>query len=296
MIKFTKILKEEYDKKEFMYLDNPTNRRLLNVVNKQLSDIVKKSHHYFHLEDSDVEIEDMILPIQMFLRNSLFITESNHRGQLIWLILLNGDIDYLKGDIITQYKGYLYEMGYYSAIESDWSDRQEDCYKCDGYGTNTDECSSCAGSGEEESGEEEEGTPIMITCPECNGSGEMDNDCDECGGGGETTEEYEEFTVALWEMIFLSQENIPYPSTLVAPQYQEKEDGSKKRVDALPFPVFMDEYRKKIINISQFYVDEMREEYESYVEDEGDNIEEFRKYKMGEYRPMTTLFRALGGR
>jgi len=297
MIKLTNILKEESVKKEFQFLDTPVNRRLLNVVNKQLPDTVKKTHHYFELQDGDVEIWDITIPIQHFLRDSLFITESKYRGQLIWLILLNGDIDYLNGKMITQYNGYLYEMGYYSAMESDWSDRQEECYECDGYGTTTAECSSCMGSGEEESGEEdEEGVPIMITCPECEGSGEMDNDCDECGGSGEVGEEYEEFSIELWEMLFLSRENIPYPSTLVAPIYQEKEDGTRKRVDALPFPVFMDEYRKKIINIHQFYVDEVREEYESYVEEESDNIDEFRKYKIDEYRPMTTLFNTLGGK
>ena len=296
MIKFTNILKENSSNKEFEFLNTPTNRRLLNVVNKQIPERVRVSHTYFENAPSTTEISDITRPIQMFLRDSLFITESKHRGQLIWLILLNGDIDYLNGDMITDYKGYLYEMGYYSAVDSEWDSRQEECYECDGYGTSTDECSSCAGSGEEESGEEEEGTPIMITCPECNGSGEMDNDCDECGGGGETTEEYEEFIVELWEMIFLSKENIPYPSTLVTPLYQEREDGSKKRVDALPFPVFMEEYRKKIINISQFYVDDIREEYESHVEDEGDNIDEFRKYEIDDGRSHTILFGALGGR
>ena len=232
----------------------------------------------------------------MFLRDSLFITESKHRGQLIWLILLNGNIDYLNGDVITDYKGYLYEMGYYSGVESEWDRRQEECYECDGYGTIPDECQMCDGSGEEDSGDVEEGEPIMIACPDCEGSGEVDNDCNECGGGGETTEEYEEFTVELWEMIFLSKENIPYPSTLVKPVFQEREDGSKKRVDALPFPVFMEEYRKKIIIISQFFVDDIREEYESHVEDEEDNIDDFRKRDIDDYRSLTTLFSALGGR
>jgi len=296
MIKFTNILKEESSNKEFEYLDTPTNRRLLNVVNKQIPERVRVSHTYFVNAPTTMDMSDITRPIQIFLRDSLFITESKHRGQLIWLISLNGNIDYLNGDMITDYKGYLYEMGYYSGVDSEWESRQEECYECDGYGTVPDECDMCNGNGEVEDDVTEEGEPIMITCPECEGSGEMDSDCNECGGSGETTEEYEEFTVELYEMIFLSKENIPYPSTLAKPVYQEREDGSKKRVDALPFPVFMEEYRKKIIIISQFFVDDIREEYESHVEDEGDNIDEFRKRDIDDYRSLTTLFSALGGR
>ena len=297
MIKFTHILKEESSINEFGFLDNPTNRRLLNVVNKQIPQRVEVSHEHFHNTNADTEIGDIINPIRRFLRDTLFITDQYHRGQLIWLLLLNGNIDYLKEDIITEYKGYLYEMGYFTAMEEDWNQRNEECYDCDVYGTTQDECTSCLGSGEEESGEtDDDGNPIMIECPECEGSGEMENDCDECGGSGEFYEDYEEYSVELWEMLFLSKDNIPYPSTLHAPQYKELADGGQSRIPALTFPEFMDKYRNKIINIQQFFVEEIKEEYEAYVEDEADNVDEFRKYKLEEARPMRTLFDSLGGR
>ena len=49
----------------------------------------------------------------------------------------------------------------------------------------TEDCEMCLGSGEEESGEQdEEGDPIMEPCPDCEGTGEVSNDCDWCAGGG----------------------------------------------------------------------------------------------------------------
>ena len=47
----------------------------------------------------------------------------------------------------------------------------------------------CDGTGEEESGEEdEEGDPLMVSCVDCEGTGEVANDCDWCGGSGYESE------------------------------------------------------------------------------------------------------------
>ena len=97
------ILKEDYLPK---LLDNPTNRRLLNVIakNNDLSNIrYNKSNPFLR----------QMGPVKRFIKDTLYIVDPMKIGELLWVIFLNGDIDYLKDPLIISTDFQVYEIYYY---------------------------------------------------------------------------------------------------------------------------------------------------------------------------------------
>ena len=299
MIKFTQILEEKSPQSPLSDLDSKVNRRLLNIISKQLPKKIEIAYDAFNRNSRyKTFIKSYILPIQKFIRDVLYISEPTRIGQLIWILLLNGKKNYLVDDITTNWDGYLYHISAYSDIAEEWDTRYEDCYECDGYGSNDEECQMCDGSGEEETDTDEEGNPIMISCDSCEGSGEVTNDCEECGGGGEVPEDYEEYTINLYEWIMLSLEDIPTPSTIISPTRKTKLDDGSVHIMVPPvnYNDFMDKYSDDVIILDEKFMDDVTEEYVSYVEDDANKIEEFVKQKLSEPGVMNMLITNILGR
>tara|TARA_R100000315_G_scaffold62500_2_gene44510 strand:+ start:10653 stop:11555 length:903 start_codon:yes stop_codon:yes gene_type:complete len=285
MIKFTQILEEKSPQSPLSDLDSKVNRRLLSIISKQLPKKIEIAYDAFNGNSRyKTFIKSYILPIQKFIRDVLYISEPTRIGQLIWILLLNGKKNYLVDDITTNWDGYLYHISAYGDIQEEWDTRYEECYECDGYGSNDEECQMCDGSGEEETDTDDEGNPIMISCDSCEGSGEVTNDCEECGGGGEVPEDYEEYTINLYEWIMLSLEDIPTPSTIISPTRKAKFDDGSTHIMVPPvnYNDFMDKYSDDVIILDEIFMDDVTEEYVSYVEDDANKIEEFQKKKVSE--------------
>ena len=299
MIKFTQILEEKSPQSPLSDLDSKVNRRLLNIISKQLPKKIEIAYDAFNRNSRyKTFIKSYILPIQKFIRDVLYISEPTRIGQLIWILLLNGKKNYLVDDITTNWDGYLYNISAYGDIQEEWDTRYEDCYECDGYGSNDEECQMCDGSGEEETDTDDDGNPIMISCDACEGRGEVTNDCEECGGGGEVPEDYEEYTINLYEWIMLSLEDIPTPSTIISPTRKTKLDDGSVHIMVPPvnYNDFMDKYSDDVIILDEKFMDDVTEEYVSYVEDDANKIEEFVKQKLSEPGVMNMMITNILGK
>ena len=273
MLKLTTILKEDYIR---TMLDNPTNRRLLNIIakNNDLSTIYYNKSNPFLRQMHDVK---------QFIKDTLYIEDEAQVAQLLWIIFLNGDIDYLKDDLDISTDFQVYEIYYYTDMEEEEEDREIDCDSCNGYGQNTEDCDMCAGSGEEETGEkDEDGDPIMQECPDCEGTGDIDNDCDWCAGSGSQTEDFVEYTVEEWRNVYVSKKkNIKAPPTITYPYNSPDPDGDS--ADPMLFYRFVrDIPKEELILITENFMDNMREEYASQVEDESGRIDSFESLPMEE--------------
>tara|TARA_Y100000310_G_C20667711_1_gene808525 strand:+ start:54 stop:923 length:870 start_codon:yes stop_codon:yes gene_type:complete len=263
MLKLTTILKEDYLPK---LLDNPTNRRLLNVIakNNDLSNI--------HYNKSNPFLRQMG-PVKRFIKDTLYIVDPMKIAELLWLIFLNGDIDYLKDDLDISTDFQVYEIYYYMEMDEEEDERDVDCSDCDGYGTTIDECQMCDGTGEEDSGSsDDEGEPIMVSCVDCEGTGEVTNDCDWCGGSGYESEQFTEYSVEEWRNVYVSKnKNIECPSTISTPfkggnnENDWTEPASFNRwIGSIP--------KEELILITKEFQERLTEEYESYVEEESGKI------------------------
>ena len=117
MLKLTTILKEDYLPK---LLDNPTNRRLLNIIakNTDLSNI--------HYNKSNPFLRQMGY-VKRFIKDTLFIDDPMKIAELLWIIFLNGDIDYLKDTFIISTDFQVYEIYYYMEMEEEEDEREVDC-------------------------------------------------------------------------------------------------------------------------------------------------------------------------
>ena len=271
MLKLTTILKEDYIRS---MLDNPTNRRLLNIIakNNDLSTIYYNKSNPFIRQMRDVK---------NFIKSTLYIEDAATIAQLLWLIFLNGDIDYLKDDLDISTDFQVYEIYYYTDMEEEQEEREIDCSECDGYGQKTEDCDMCQGTGEEETGDQDEdGDPIMQECPDCEGTGEIDNDCDWCAGGGYEQEDFIEYTVEEWRNVYVSKkENIKAPPTISYP-YNSREETADY-ADPMDFNRWIrDIPKEELILITENFMDNMREEYESYVEEESGRINSFESLPM----------------
>ncbi len=262
MLKLTTILKEDYLPK---LLDNPTNRRLLNIIakNNDLNNIYYNKSNPFLRQ---------MRPIKRFIKDTLFIVDPMKIGELLWIIFLNGDIDYLKDPLIISTDFQVYEIYYYMEMEEEEDEREVDCSDCDGYGTHDEDCEMCDGSGEEEMGTDEEGEPIMEPCPDCEGTGEVANDCDWCAGSGYESEQFTEYSVEEWRNVYVSKnKNIECPPTMSTPyeggntenDWTEPESFNKW-IKSIP--------KEELILITEEFQERLKEEYESYVEDESGRI------------------------
>jgi len=275
MLKLTTILKEDYLPS---LLDNPTNRRLLNIIakNNDLSNI--------HYNKSNPFVRQM-RGVKRFIKDTLYIEDAAKIGQLLWIIFLNGDIDYLKDDLDISTDFEVYEVFYYTDMEEEQEEREIDCSECDGYGQQQDECSMCQGTGEEESGEEdEEGDPIMEPCPDCEGTGEVSNDCDWCGGGGYEQEDFTEYKINEWRNVYVSKnKNIKAPPSISYPYTGRGENQSMWTE-----PASFNEWIKTIPNeelilITENFQGSTREEYEEYVGEEAGRINSFESLPIDEH-------------
>ena len=299
MIKFTQILEEKSPQSHLSDLDSKVNRRLLNIISKQLPKKIEIAYDAFNRNSRyKTFIKSSILPIKKFIRDVLYISEPTRIGQLIWILLLNGKKNYLVDDITTKWDGYLYHISAYGDIQEEWDTRYEECYECDGYGSNEEECQMCDGSGEEETDTDDEGNPIMISCDACEGSGQVTNDCEDCGGGGEVPEDYEEYTINLYEWIMLSLEDIPTPSTIISPTRKAKFDDGSAHIMVPPvnYNDFMDKYSDDVIILDEIFMDDVTEEYVSYVEDDANKIEDFKKQKLSEPGVMNMMITNILGK
>ena len=211
-------------------------------------------------------------PIKRFIKDTLFIVDPMKIGELLWIIFLNGDIDYLKDPLIISTDFQVYEIYYYMEMEEEEDEREVDCSDCDGYGTHDEDCQMCDGSGEEEMGTDEEGEPIMEPCPDCEGTGEVANDCDWCGGSGYEAEQFTEYSVEEWRNVYVSKnKNIECPPTMSTPyeggntenDWTEPESFNKW-IKSIP--------KEELILITEEFQERLREEYDSYVEDESGRI------------------------
>ena len=273
MLKLTTILKEDYIRS---MLDNPTNRRLLNIIakNNDLSPIYYNKSNPFLRQ---------MRYVKKFIKDTLYIEDPATTAQLLWLIFLNGDIDYLKDDLDISTDFQVYEIFYYTDMEEEEEERDIDCDSCDGYGQKTEDCDMCQGTGEEETGEkDEDGDPIMQECPDCEGTGDIDNDCDWCAGSGSETEEYIEYTVEEWRNVYVSKkENIKAPPTISYPYNSPEETADY--ADPMDFNRWIrDIPQGELILITENFMDSTREEYESYVDDESGRINSFESLPMDE--------------
>ena len=262
MLKLTSILKEDYLPK---LLDNPTNRRLLNIIakNTDLSTI--------YYNKSNPILRQMGY-VKRFIKDTLFIDDPMKIAELLWIIFLNGDIDYLKDDIKISTDFQVYEIYYYMEMEEEDDEREIDCSDCDGYGTHDEDCDGCDGSGEEEMGTDEEGEPIMEPCPDCEGAGEVANDCDWCGGSGYEAEQFTEYSVEEWRNVYVSKnKNIECPSTMSTPFKGGNTDNDWS--EPASFNKWMKSIPKEeLILITEEYQERLTEEYEGYVEEESGRI------------------------
>ena len=84
MLKLTTILKEDYISS---MLDNTTNRRLLNIIakNNDLSTIYYNKSNPFLRQ---------MRYVKKFIKDTLYIEDAAKTAQLLWLIFLNGDIEW----------------------------------------------------------------------------------------------------------------------------------------------------------------------------------------------------------
>jgi len=273
MLKLTTILKEDYIR---TMLDNPTNRRLLNIIakNNDLSTIYYNKSNPFLRQMHDVK---------QFIKDTLYIEDEAQVAQLLWIIFLNGDIDYLKDDLDISTDFQVYEIYYYTDMEEEEEDREIDCDSCDGYGQKTEDCDMCQGTGEEETGEkDEDGDPIMQECPDCEGTGDIDNDCDWCAGSGSQTEDFVEYTVEEWRNVYVSKKkNIKAPPTITYPYNSPDPDGDYAD-PMLLYRFIRDMPKEELILITENFMDNMREEYASYVEEESGRIQSFESLPMEE--------------
>lgn len=272
MLKLTTILKEDYIRS---MLDNPTNRRLLDIITKN-NDI---SNIYYNKSNPFVR---QMHDVKRFIKNTLYIKDPAKIAQLLWLIFLNGDIDYLKDDLDISTDFQVYEVYYYTDMEEETDDRSVDCSECDGYGQKTEDCDMCQGTGEEETGEkDDEGNPIMQECPYCDGTGDIDNDCDWCDGSGTETEEFVEYSVEEWRNVYVSKkENIKAPSTLTYP-YKGVEENQSEWIKPSGFNEWIKSIPKEeLILITENIMDSMSEEDEFYLEEESGRINSFESLPM----------------
>ena len=121
MLKLTTILKEDYIRS---MLDNPTNRRLLNIIATNLPEDL--SNIYYNKSNPFLR---QMRDVKKFIKNTLYIEDAAKTAQLLWLIFLNGDIDYLKDDLDISTDFQVYEIYYYTDMEDEQEDREVDCSK-----------------------------------------------------------------------------------------------------------------------------------------------------------------------
>jgi len=275
MLKLVKILKEEKGGADPHNLDTPINRKLLNIISKHndLGKIIRSTHR---------SIIDQLTGIIQFIKNTLFIEDNIIMSQLLWLIFINGDINYLKDPISTSTDFQLYIIWWYSEIDEMWDERDESCAECNGYGTQDEECNMCSGTGEEESGDtDKEGQPIMVECPDCDGTGEVSSDCIECGGRGYQLEDFTEYVVEEWKSVFISlDKNIESPPTIEHPYSAI----TTKAVKPFNFEQWLEEQNQQsLILIWDAMEDEIRSEEKWNVEDSAENILEFNSQLLDDY-------------
>ena len=259
-------------------LDTPTNRRLLNIIATNLPEDL--SNIYYNKSNPFLR---QMRDVKRFIKNTLYIEDPAKIAQLLWLIFLNGDIDYLKDDLDISTDFQVYEIFYYTEMEEEQEEREIDCSQCDGYGQKNEDCEMCQGSGEEESGEkDEEGKPIMVTCPDCEGTGEVSNDCDWCGGGGYEHEEYIEYVIEEWRNVYVSQkENIKAPPTITYPY--KGPDPANNKVEAADFNKWIRSIPKEeLILITENFQDRIKEEYDEYVGEESGRIYSYESLLIGD--------------
>ena len=198
-------------------------------------------------------------------------------AELLWLIFLNGDINYLKDNLNTSSDFQIYIVNYWSSMDQVAEEKEVDCNECDGYGVEEEECNMCQGTGEEESGDttDKEGQPIMVECPECEGEGEVSNDCDYCNGSGYEMEEFAEYVIEEWESTYLSlNKDIKSPSTT---------DNPNKLEPAQYLPWRKKDINKPLILINDKFVDEHRDEDDYYFLDKEDKIISFSSESLEDY-------------
>lgn len=275
MLKLVKILKEEKGGADPHNLDTPINRKLLNIISKHndLGKIIRSTHR---------PIIEQLAGVIQFIKNTLFIEDNIIMSQLLWLIFINGDINYLKDPISTSTDLQLYIIWWYSEIDESWDEREESCAECDGYGTQDEECNMCSGTGEEESGDtDKEGQPIMVECPDCDGTGEVSNDCIQCGGSGYQLEDYTEYVVEEWKSVFISPDkNIKAPPTIAHPYSAI----TTKDVKPFNFEQWLGEQEQQsLILIWDAQEEEIRSEEKWNVEDSAENILEFNSQLLDDY-------------
>ncbi len=262
-----KKIKEEKSGADPHNLDTPINRKLLNIISKHndLGKIIRSTHR---------SIIDQLTGIIQFIKNTLFIEDNIIMSQLLWLIFINGDINYLKDPISTSTDFQLYIIWWYGEIDESWDEREESCDECDGYGTQDEECNMCSGTGEEETGDtDKEGQPIMVECPDCDGTGEVSNDCIQCGGSGYQLEDFTKYVVELWHSAFISlDKNIEAPPTIMHPYSAITSKGAQP----FNFEQWLEEQNQQsLILIWDDIEDELSVEEKTDVEDEAENIEHF---------------------
>ena len=213
-------------------------------------------------------------------------------SELLWLIFLNGDINYLKDELKTFDNFQVYVVNWWSSIEEDWSEEEVDCYECSGDGVQDEDCDMCQGTGEEESDEkDEEGNPEMVECPDCEGKGEVSNDCDYCGGRGYEMEEYDEYVIEEWQSTFLSlNKDIKSPlrkpvksNTNYTPVPRINTDDELYEAD-VEYDTWLDKSSNKpLILFNETIVDERRETRKSYLSDMEGKIISFSSESLEDY-------------
>ncbi len=256
-------------------LDTPQNRKLLNFISKNIN--LENFNKSKQTQNSLQTLDNKFYNVRHFIHSVLFINDGTKMAELLWLIFLNGDINYLKDNLNTSSDFQIYIVNYWSSMDQVAEEKEVDCNECDGYGVEEEECNMCQGTGEEESGDttDKEGQPIMVECPECEGEGEVSNDCDYCNGSGYEMEEFAEYVIEEWESTYLSlNKDIKSPSTTDNPNKLEP-------VQYLP-------WRKKDINkplilINDKFVDEHRDEDDYYFLDKEDKIISFSSESLEDY-------------
>jgi len=283
MLKIVNILKEDQKSNDRFdnHLDTLQNRKLLNFISKNinLENFNKSKQKTLILHPFDNKIYN----VKHFIRSVLFINEGTKMSELLWLIFLNGDINYLKDELKTFDNFQVYVVNWWSSIEEDWSEEEVDCYECSGDGVQDEDCDMCQGTGEEESDEkDEEGNPIMVECPDCEGEGEVSNDCDYCSGRGYEMEEYDEYVIEEWQSTFLS------PNKDIKPPLRKP---VKSNTNYIPVPRINELYdtwldkssNKSLILFNETIVDERRETSKSYLSDMEGKIMSFSSQSLEDY-------------
>lgn len=190
MIKFKNILFESSGDDE---LDNKVNRKYLYLIDRHNPDIREKTDIYLnHHNNEPYNKQNFYFTIKSFLEKDLMLM-SSETNIILFLWILNYKVNnFLTDNIDTGKDIFLCSVQYTGdEIEYDYEDVWEDCYDCEGSGSEREECQFCGGSGEIEDPDGEEGDTLV--CDDCDGLGYVDQDCSTCGGEGgwDQEEEYD---------------------------------------------------------------------------------------------------------